>query len=109
MVYDYRMDADEHVVFEFLKLYGEEWVSAKEICRKADGRRRFAEDNEWAKPVLVRLRDKRLVESNLTGRYRIVPPKHEKERWISPEAKQALLESGVQVDAERADAIDEEL
>ena len=40
------------------------------------------------------------------GRYRIKPleKKAHKGRWVSPEIEQALLESGVKVDAERAEA-----
>ena len=58
------MDADEHEIFEYLKTYGEEFVSAREICRRAGGKRRYAEDNNWAKPVLQRMKEKRLLESN---------------------------------------------
>lgn len=103
------MDADEIAIVEFLKPFGENWVGAREICRKADGKRRFAEDNEWAKPALLRLRDSRVLENDMLGRYRIMPPKKEKERWISPEAQKTLLESGVQVDADRADAAADEV
>jgi hypothetical protein len=101
------MDADEREIFQYLKGYGEEWVNAKEICRRAGGKRRFNEDNNWARPVLQRLRDRQLVEGDELGRYRIRPLKH-KGRWISPDIEKLLRESGIEVDAERADAAADE-
>jgi len=104
------MDADEHEIFEYLKTWGEQFVNAREICRRAGGKRRFAEDNNWARPVLQRMKENHILECDAMGRYRIKPPpkRGHKERWISPEIQRALAESGVQVDAERAaDAADE--
>jgi hypothetical protein len=97
------MDADEREVFDFLSNYGEEWISAKEICRRAGGKRRFYEDNNWAIPALKRLKDSHAIENDQMGRYRI-PPAKEKEQHISDEAEKLLRESGIQVDAQRADA-----
>jgi len=103
------MDADEREVFDFLKPFGEEWVNAKEICRRAGGKRRFHEDPHWAKPVLQRLKDRRILEGDALGRYRIKPPpKHGKGRWVSPEIDKILRESGVKVDTERAEAAAED-
>ena len=100
------MDADEREIFEYLKTFGEEWVNAKEICRRAGGKRRYSEDNNWAKPILHRLKEQRLLEGDELGRFRIKPPpkRGHKDRWVSPDIQRILNESGVQVDAERADA-----
>ena len=100
------MDADEREIFEYLKTFGEEWVNAKEICRRAGGKKRFNEDNNWAKPVLQRLKDRHLLEGDELGRYRIKPPPKQghKGRWVSPDIEKILRESGVKADAERADA-----
>jgi hypothetical protein len=100
------MDANEREIFEYLKTFGEGWVSAKEICRRAGGKRRFNEDNDWAKPILVRMKEQQVLDSDEFGRYRIKPaPKHgRKDRWISPDIEKILRESGVKVDADRADA-----
>lgn len=97
------MEADEREIFDFLSCYGEEWISAKEICRKAGGKRRFNEDPNWASPVLKHLKDRRVIEGDEMGRYRI-PPAKEEEHGISEEAEKLLRESGVQLDAERANA-----
>src|ERR1700727_1203312 len=39
------MDADEREVYDFLGTFGESWVNAKEICRRASTKKRFNEDN----------------------------------------------------------------
>jgi hypothetical protein len=46
------------------------------------------------------------LDSDEFARYRIKPaPKHgRKDRWISPDIEKILRESGVKVDADRADA-----
>jgi hypothetical protein len=89
------MDADEREVFDFLSNYGEEWISAKEVCRRAGGKRRFTEDNNWAVPVLKRLKDSQAIEVDTMGRYRI-PPATEEEHHVSDEAnpEQADAASG---------------
>ena len=108
------MDADEREIYDFLKSFGEEWVNAKEICRRAGGKRRFGEDPHWARPALLRLKERNILEMDMSARYRIKPieKKGHKGRWISPDIEKVLRESGVQADAERAEAageIDEQL
>ena len=96
------MDADEREIFEYLKTFGEEWVNAKEVCRRAAGKRRFAEDNNWARPVLQRLKEQNILEADMAGRYRIKPPpkKGHKGRWVSPDIEKILKDSGVQADTQ---------
>ena len=103
------MDADEHELFEFLKTFGEEWVSGKEVCRRAAGKKRYAEDNNWAKPILQRMKQQFILEGDQLGRYRIKPEKKaHKGKWVSPDIEKILRESGVKADAERADAVADE-
>jgi hypothetical protein len=101
------MDADEREVFNFLQAYGEEWVNAKEVCRRAGGKRRFNEDNHWARPILQRMKERQILEGDELGRFRIKPLKR-KGRWVSPDIEKILRESGIEVDAERAAAAAEE-
>ncbi|MGA2245733.1 MAG: hypothetical protein ABSH48_12095 [Verrucomicrobiota bacterium] len=100
------MDADEREIFDYLQTFGEEWVNAKEICRRAGGKKRFNEDNNWARPILQRLKDLMVLEGDQLGRYRIKPPpkRGHKGRWVSPDIEKILRESGVKADADRADA-----
>ncbi len=93
------MDSDEHEIFYYLKTWGKEFISAKEICRRASGKRRFAEDNDWARPLLQRMVDRGILESDSLGRYRIKPVAKKKGagRWISPHLDKILKENGVAV------------
>ena len=96
------MDADEREIYQFLKSWGSEYVAAREICRRAGGRRRFNEEPEWAKPILLRMEERGILESNSTGHYRIRPVKKKKEqdkRWVSPDIAKILRESGVEVES----------
>jgi hypothetical protein len=95
------MDADEREIFQFLKSRGAEFVHMREICRRAAGKHRFNEDQEWAKPVLVRMSERGILETNATGHYRLkpVPKKNKSKRWVSPDIAKILKESGVEVES----------
>ena len=91
------MDADENDICQYLKSWPGQFVSAKEICRRAGGKWRYREDERWALPVLQRLIETGLVESDSTGHYRLVQPqekKRDKKRWISPHIQRILEQSG---------------
>lgn len=92
------MDADEREVVHFLQTWGASFVNAKEVARRASTKKRFSEDADWAKPVLVRLTEKGVLECDTSGRYRIKPEnKHDKKhRWISPDINKILEEGGVE-------------
>jgi hypothetical protein len=96
------MDSDEREIFDYLKTWGEEYVNAKEICRRASTKRRYSEDNNWAKPILQRMKERNLVEGDGLGRYRIKPDpkKGHRGRWVSPAIDKILKEGGVQIDGE---------
>jgi hypothetical protein len=99
------MDADEREIYDFLSTFGESWVNAKEICRRASTKKRFNEDNNWAKPILGRMKERNVIEGDELGRYRLKPEKKDhKGRWVSPDIERILRESGVKADLDRADA-----
>jgi len=104
------MDADERLVFDYLQSFGEEWVNAKEVCRRAGGKKRFNDDNSWARPVLQRMKDRNLIEGDMLGRFRIKPSPDSrlKDRWISPDIEKILRESGAKADTESTDAASDE-
>ena len=104
------MDSDEYEVFNFLKTFAQEWVNAKEICRRAGTKRRFHEDNNWAMPVLMRLKERQILETDIQGRYRIRPAsrKDQKNRWVSPDIEKILEEGGIRVNAEETETPPEE-
>ena len=90
------MDADEQAICEFLKSWPRQFVSAREICRRAGGKKRFREDPYWAYQAVLRLVERGLVESDAGGHYRLVQPKHKEKRgkWVSPQIKEILKKSG---------------
>lgn len=91
------MDVDEREIFLFLKTYGADFVASREICRRAGGRKRYHEDHEWAKPILIRMAERGILESNSEGQYRVKPTAKKKEgRWMSPDIAKILKESGVE-------------
>ena len=93
------MDADEVEICQFLKSWPGQFVSGKTICRRAGGKWRFREDENWAIPILRHLLDSSLVEADETGHYRLQeqesPDKHNRKKlWISPAIKAILRQSG---------------
>jgi hypothetical protein len=95
------MDADQKEIADFLKSYPGQYVSAKEICKRAGGKWRFREDEKWALPVLQRMVEQKLVEADTTGHFRLAPDnkkKDQKKWWASPDMKKILEESGKQFD-----------
>jgi hypothetical protein len=97
------MDIDEREIFNFLKTYGSDYVAAREICRRAGGKKRYHEDHEWAKPILLRMVERSILETNSEGQYRVKAEKKKKgTRWVSPDIAKILQEGGVEID--KADA-----
>lgn len=92
------MDADQTAITQFLKQSPDEFVSRKEICRRAGGKWRFREDEFWAVPVLTRMREERIIESDDTGHFRLVKQTKNsgnKQRvWMSPAIRSMLKSSG---------------
>jgi hypothetical protein len=103
------MDGDEREIFHFLKTWGAEFVGAAEIARRAGNKKKFYEDPDWAKPVLMRMADRGLLQSDSQGRYRIKPlsRKDKNKRWVPPDIAKILEESGVEVEDSHAEAADE--
>jgi len=90
------MDADEREIYHYLKSYRHEYISGREIGRRAGGKRRFAAEPQWAKPVLSRMVERGILETDPAGHFRIRPmgKKAEKKRWVSPQIQRILQESG---------------
>jgi hypothetical protein len=99
------MDVDEREIFLFLKTYGQDFVALREICRRAGGRKRYHEDHEWARPILHRMIERAILETNSEGQYRVKPVAKRKknDKWVSPDIAKILQESGVQVENTDAD------
>jgi hypothetical protein len=64
------MNAEEKEIYEFLKQFGGRFVTVLEICQRAGNRNRYAQERNWAQPILRRMELDGFVESNETGEYR---------------------------------------
>src|ERR1044071_5988921 len=96
------MDADEREIFRFLETWGNNFTHAKEIARRAGNKRKFNDDPEWAKPVLLRMTDRGILEMDIYGRFRIKPISEKtKTQWVVPDASKVLEENGVAVEVEK--------
>jgi hypothetical protein len=98
---DAAMDSDQRDILNFLQTWGVEFVSAKEICRRASTKKRFHQDAGWAIPILLIMVEHGILESDQSGRYRIKPqPKKLRTgRWVSPDISKILKGNGVPIDA----------
>ena len=83
-------------ICNYLKSWPKQFVSSREICRRASGKKRSAEDPYWANQPLMRLVEKGILETDAAGHYRMVQKtKSDKpKRWVSPQIKKILEESG---------------
>ncbi len=94
-----RVDADEKDICDFLKQWPKQFTSGKEICRRAAGKHRYREDPYWATQPLIRLVEKTIVETDGNSHYRLLQKEKKRvKRWISPELKKLLEESGREFD-----------
>ncbi len=66
------LSSDELEVLDYLKSWNGKFVTMVEICRCAGGRKKFREDAHWAKCLMSRLVDAKMVEVNERGHYRAV-------------------------------------
>jgi hypothetical protein len=62
---------DELEILEYLKSWKGTWVPMLEIARCAGGRRKFRESPNWARGLMARMMEAKLVEVNDRGHYRI--------------------------------------
>ena len=93
------MDSDERDIYQFLKTWGAVYVGGAEIARRAGNKRRFHQNPEWAKAILMRMADRGILESDSQGRYRVKPVsrKDKSKRWVAPDIAKILQDSGVEV------------
>ena len=99
------MSSDEREIFNYLQTWGGEFINAKEVSRRAGTKKRYHEDPDWAKPIMLGMAERGVLESDLSGRFRIKlePRKHRKQRWVSPDIEKILKENGVQVESNGTD------
>jgi hypothetical protein len=105
------MDADEREIIQYLQTWGTVFVNAKEIARRASTKKRFAQEPDWPRPVLLRLVEQRVLESDPSGRYRLrADETHDKShRWVAPDINKILQEGGMEVEGAGPIPIEDDL
>lgn len=90
------MDADEKQICNYLKAFPKQFISTREISRRAGGKWRHREDPEWPTEPLIRLVDKGVVDVDASGHYCLKPRKEKdkKKKWVSPQIQKLLEKSG---------------
>lgn len=66
------LGVEENCVMQYLNNFPGEFISEREIARRADGKHRFVEDPYWAHNALSELVEMKLIETDGAGRYRRV-------------------------------------
>jgi hypothetical protein len=84
------MNADEQEIYDFLKGFLNNFISATEISKRVGKGRRFVADRTWAHPILRRMEMDGILESNAFGEYRIKIAS-----GVDLDFKQALKKPGV--------------
>jgi len=93
------MDADQNAICQFLKTWPGQFVSRREICRRAGGKWRYREDENWAVPVLQRMVEDGIIECDDTGHFRLMQqasadPSNKRKLWLSPAMRTLFKDSG---------------
>ena len=88
------MTWEEREIINYLKSAPKVFFSAREIARRAAGKRVYAETPHWARPFLPRLVEKGLIETDPAGHFRLKDkPKELKakgRKWVSPHIARLL-------------------
>jgi hypothetical protein len=91
------MEPEEKEIINYLKSLPGQYISGREIARRAGGKWRHRDDPKWAAPFLQELIEKKIIESDSTGHYRLIvkeSKKDSKKKWVSPQMKRILEKSG---------------
>jgi hypothetical protein len=91
------MEPEEKEIVGYLKSLRGQFISGREIARRAGGKWRYRDDPQWAAPFLQLLVEKKVLESDATGHYRLIiknDRKDPKKKWMSPQMKELLEKSG---------------
>ena len=71
------MNSEETEVYDFLKSYGDNFVSVNEISKRLGHRKRYETDRVWARPILRRMEMDGILQSNPFGEYKLRQYKEE--------------------------------
>jgi hypothetical protein len=95
------MDADERAIYYYIKSQRPKSTPVRDICRRAARKRRYHYNPGWANPVLLRMVERGILETDAAGDYCLkpLPPRDTQgKRWASPQMIEILKASGKQFD-----------
>lgn len=97
------VSSDERDIFQFLKTWSSTFINASEISRRAGSKKRAHEEPNWAKPILMNMAERGILEADIQGRYRIRPVRRKKRgKWVAPDIAKILEENNLPVPGESA-------
>jgi len=73
------MGHDDDIILLYLHKFPGAYISPMEVCKRADSRKRFNENPDWAKPILAKMATAGVLEVNSVGHYRIRMEEEEEE------------------------------
>lgn len=87
---------EENEILLFLKSSPRDFFSVKEIGRRVGGKKKNRESPLWAKPILIEMARRDLVETDEMGHYRVTRerPRPKIRKYISPQIRKILKQSG---------------
>jgi len=89
------MTQDEQEICNYLKSMPGQFVSAREIARRAGGKSRHRANPHWAAPIIAQLLERKVIETDMAHNYRLVVKQDKKRKhWISPQMKKILESDG---------------
>ena len=79
------------------------FISASEVSRRAGSKKRAHEEPQWAKPIMMIMVERGILETDHLGRYRIKPlPRKKKAKWVAPDIAKILEENKIPIPDETA-------
>lgn len=97
-----NLSTDEQSIYQYLKLWPDQFVPGIEISRRANLKTRFLKNPAWAGPVLGELVELGLIETDGNGGYRLRAGSTVmvggKSRFIAPHLMEILANSGQKFD-----------
>jgi hypothetical protein len=90
------MHQAEREICIYLKSMPGQFVSARDIARRAGGKWRYRDDPNWAESALARLLELKIIETDSTHHYRLIIKEDKKnaKKWVSPQMRRILENSG---------------
>jgi len=94
------MDDAEKEIFRYLRGAEAGFVPVTAISRHAGGKHKYRETPDWAKPVLLRMVERGILELDANAAYRLkpLPAVDPARRWVSPQIAEMLRKSGKKFD-----------